>query len=110
MANVDDSFSSLDHLLNRNGVDALLARARFLAGLHQSLQSILPADLKPHCQLANIRDGVVIMIASSSIWANRLRFHQTELLKYLHSEHGLLIHTLKIKISAIDFGLPKGKG
>ncbi len=107
MASIDDSFSSLGHLLNRNKVDSLLSRALFLAGLHKSLQSILPADLKPHCQLANIRDGVVIMIASSSIWASRLRFHQTELLNYLRNEYGLHIHTLKIKVSTVSSSTPK---
>jgi len=63
------------------------------------LQTVLPPELQPHCRLANVRDGVVIMLATSSIWASRLRFHQTDLLKHLNEVHGLLIHTLRIKVS-----------
>lgn len=43
----------------------------------------LPASIRPHCAIANYREGVLILTASSPAWAAKIRYQLPELRKAL---------------------------
>ena len=59
----------------------LCTRAQALTKLNNYVQNLLPAPLKPHCQVANLHEGTLVMLVDSAVWANQLRFYQTTLLR-----------------------------
>ncbi len=68
---------SLAKVLNDSGsgvLGELLAHARRLRDLDQRLAACLPADLAPHCRVADYRDESLTLGADSPLWASRLRF------------------------------------
>lgn len=43
------------------------------------LPQLLPASLSQHCQVANLRQGVLILHVDMAIWAMHLRFQEQEI-------------------------------
>ena len=74
----------LDNLLNPNengGLGAIVRRARDMGELTQMLQMSLPEPQAGSIVAANIReDGELVVLASSSAWASRLRFEADRLI------------------------------
>jgi len=74
----------LDSLLQPNengGLGDIIRHARDMGDLVQILQRALPADQAAAIAAANIRDdGELVILASSSAWAARLRFETEPLL------------------------------
>ncbi len=82
----------------------LLQRADDLRQLNTRLNALLPAELRPHCQLIRFEAGIAVLRASSSAWATRLSF-QTAAITHLLT--GLLASDLKgIRIQVRPF-LPR---
>lgn len=70
-----------DLISTPNGdVKALLDRLAKIEALNNTLQPLLPATLKKHCRVINIRKNTLIIAVSSSTWANKIRFQLPELL------------------------------
>ena len=78
------SEKSLENLLNPNadgGLGEIIRHARDMGDLVQMLQRALPADQAPAIAAANIRgDGELVILASSSAWASRLRYETDKLI------------------------------
>ena len=74
----------LENLLNPNddgGLGEIVRHARHMGELVQMLQMSLPSDLGDNIIAANIRDsGELVVLASSSAWAARLRFEADALI------------------------------
>lgn len=66
-----------------------MQRGQFLYRLNRLVASLLDSDSKLHCQVGNIRDGVLILYADSAGWASRLRYQAPTLLKQLQQRKGL---------------------
>jgi hypothetical protein len=77
------SEKSLEKLLKpseNGGLGDIIRHAREMGDLVSVLQKALPEDQRPAITAANIRDdGELVILASSSAWAARLRF-ESELL------------------------------
>ena len=75
---------SLENLLNTsqdNGLGELIRHARDMGDLVQILQNSLPEEQRAAISAANIRDdGELVILASSSAWASRLRYEADSLL------------------------------
>jgi hypothetical protein len=75
---------SLENLLNTsqdNGLGELIQHARDMGDLVQILQNSLPEEQRAAISAANIRDdGELVILASSSAWASRLRYEADSLL------------------------------
>ncbi len=67
----------------------LLNHATQLATLAPLVQAALPAELRPHCQLANWRQNCLILTVDNPVWANRLHYQIPTLLKQLKTEPAL---------------------
>jgi hypothetical protein len=59
----------------------LLKRAQALEKLNAYVKTLLPQPLQAHCQVANLRDGVLVMQVDSSAWASQMRFVQASVLQ-----------------------------
>lgn len=61
----------------------MLQHVRTLQRATEIVHQCLPTPLRPHCAVANWRDGVLILTASSSAWTAKIRFYLPELKKLL---------------------------
>lgn len=71
------------------GLEHLLQRGTQLGEIDKLLRKSLPPELRPHCQLANIKGSTMILLASSTVWASRLRYQSPQLLKALQQNDRL---------------------
>ena len=87
----DRTAFSLSEILTGRGASknaslgGLLRRASLLAQLENRIAGALHADLAEHMRVANVRDGRLVLLASSPAWATRLRMHSRQVLDILHA-------------------------
>jgi len=82
-------------------VAALTARARALDALDHKLRQPLPDPLRHQCRLADIRAGRLVFLASSSVWAAKLRLHQAALLADARRIAGQPIEKFTVKVAPL---------
>jgi hypothetical protein len=56
-----------------------------LSKLNQAIKTHLDPMLARQCQVANLRNGMLILTTTSSIWGHQLRFQEMELLSHLRT-------------------------
>ncbi|MGH6635276.1 MAG: DciA family protein [Gammaproteobacteria bacterium] len=64
-------------------LNALLTHAHFLRTLELELRAQLPLPLREHVGVANVRDEIIVLFASSPEWLTRLRFALPAIRAYL---------------------------
>jgi hypothetical protein len=69
--------------------EGVLQRGQFLHRLNRLVSRLLDDDSKLHCQVGNLRDGILILYADTTAWASRLRYQGPALLKQLQQRKGL---------------------
>jgi len=78
------SFKRLENLLKPNDhgdLGEIIGHAKHMGELARSLQQSLPSDMAGSVRAANIRDtGELVVLASSSAWAAKLRFQADRLM------------------------------
>jgi hypothetical protein len=83
-----------------NNLHQLVNHCARLQRLTRIVRELLPAPLNQHCQVANIRDQHLILIADSSVWATMLHYHAPALLQQLNQLPGLEhISNIRTRIS-----------
>ena len=82
-------------------VAALAAHARALDALDRTLRQSLPDPLRRQCCLADLRAGRLVFLASSPVWAAKLRFHQTALLAQARKIAGTPIEKFAVKVAPL---------
>lgn len=83
------------HLLLKH----LAQKINHLRAINQSLQAILPIELRSACEVANLNDQkCLVLLTHNSHWLTSLRFMTPELLKQLQP-HYPDIKSIKIIIS-----------
>ncbi len=81
----------------------VLAKVEQLRMLSQQVQKLLRPELAQHCQVANLRDGCLILQVDNAAWATQLRFEQTELLSKLRKQPELAgLASIKIQVRAAE--------
>ena len=79
---------------------ALLQRVIDLRRLQEQVARLLPTDIAAHCRVANLRDGILVLLASSPAWATRLRCCVQGLLEPLNNERPApSIRSIRINVS-----------
>ncbi|MDX1497063.1 MAG: DUF721 domain-containing protein [Salinisphaeraceae bacterium] len=78
----------------------LLDKASQLQRLQSRLQEWLPAPLHEHVQLANIREGRLILTADSNAWASKLRYLSPDLLQRLQAA-GWPCQRIEVKVAPV---------
>ena len=82
-------------------VAALTARARALDALDRKLRQPLPDALRRQCCLADVQAGRLVFLASSSVWAAKLRFYQTAIMAEARVVSGLKIEKFAVKVARL---------
>ena len=82
-------------------LDALAERARALDALDARLRRLLPAATARETRLADVRNGRVVFLASSSTWASRLRLHQAALLAEARTALGGPVERFAVKVAPL---------
>ena len=99
---------SLENLLNPNDdgqLGDIVRRARSMGELVSQLQAVLPDDMTGSIQAANIRDdGELVILASSSAWAAKLRFEADTLLDAARKT-GTSVSSCKVRVSSNTRGV-----
>ena len=69
-----------------NSLGSLSDKATFLQRLNLAVKALLPSDLAAHCQVANVRDNVLILHLDTAAWATALHYQTTDLLSQLRQQ------------------------
>lgn len=80
---------------------ALAQRAHALDTLDQRLRRLLPDATARETRLADVRNGRLVFLASSPIWASRLRLHQATLLAEARLAIGETIERFAVKVAPL---------
>jgi len=76
----------------------LLSRARKLMALDAHLHALIPPPLNEHCSVLSIRDGTLMLAADSPVWAARLRYYTSQLVKQLSGRQTVTVRTVRIRV------------
>lgn len=102
------SLKSLHKLATAGGgeLELLIRHAACMQCLSQALHAHLGPPFDAHCQVANVRDGMLVVQADSSAWAAKLRFQVAAILAHLNQqplleEQGLgPLQAMRVKVAA----------
>jgi hypothetical protein len=75
---------SADSVLKTLG--SLSNKASYLRHLNLAVQALLPEDLAAHCQVANVRDNVLVLHLDGAEWATALHYQVSDLLSQLRQQ------------------------
>lgn len=81
---------------------ALADRARALDVLDDRLRHLLPAAVARETRLADIRNGRIVFLASSPIWASRIRLYQSALLAEARTALGGGVEHFAVKVAPLS--------
>ena len=99
------SIKRLENLLNPNddgGLGEIIRHARDMGALVAALQAALPPETAGAIRAANIRDdGELVVLASSSAWAAKLRFETDTLIKAA-SATGAHVNKCTVRVDRSD--------
>jgi hypothetical protein len=74
------------NLLQKNSsLKQLFNRSKGLQHLADVLGQHMPLEMQSHCQLANYRQGLLVLHVDSSAWSTRLRMMLSQLSRSLHA-------------------------
>jgi hypothetical protein len=82
-------------------LDAIADRARALDALDERLRHLLPAAVARETRLADVRNGRIVFLASSPIWASRIRLYQAALLAEARTALGGAIERFAVKVAPL---------
>jgi len=77
---------------------AVLNHTQRLEALNRTLRGCIPAPLNQHCQVANLRDNILILHADSSAWALKLRYSSRVLLQQLRQRGVPGLNAIEVKV------------
>ena len=81
-----------------DGLQAVLNHSQRLETLNRVLRGCIPAPLNQHCQVANLRDNILVLHADSSAWALKLRYGSRTLLQQLRQRGMPGLDTIEVKV------------
>ena len=83
----------------RSPLHQLLEQSDQLTRLQKHVTPLLPIELQQHVTVAGVREGDLLLLTDSGVWASRLRQLQTELIRTLRAQlPGYGIERLSIKV------------
>ena len=83
---------------NPEGFQMILNHTQRLGALNRILRGCIPAPLNQHCQVANLRDNLLILHADSSAWALKLRYSSQTLLQQLRQYGVPGLSAIEVKV------------
>jgi hypothetical protein len=89
-------------LLEKGPASRLLSRARALGELDALVHELIPSPLNVHCRVLSVRDGILVVAADSAVWATRLRYQSSRLVKQLSKTSSVTMHTVQVRVRASE--------
>lgn len=89
------------------GFGQILAHARVLNRLDRILASILDPTLSPHCQVAEFRDQLLVLVCSNAAFATRLRMISPQLCESFNEQGGFGIERIEVRIAPLNRPQPE---
>jgi len=90
------------NLLERSEISRLLSRARALGELDALVHELIPSPLNVHCHVLSVRDGTLVVAADSAVWAARLRYQSSLLVKQLSGASSVKLRTVQVRVRASE--------
>ena len=86
-----------------NSLAALWGHSQLLEEATRKICAHLPEPLNTHVQVANFKDGTLLLHVDASVWAGRLRFLTPQIVHIWQQEMADLpaIHQVKIKVRRV---------
>jgi hypothetical protein len=82
-----------------NSLGSLSDKAAYLSSLDRAVKALLSSELAAHCQVANVRDNVLILHLDAAEWATQLHYQLGDLLNQLRQQTGYAgLRTVQYKI------------
>ena len=85
-----------------SGFMQLLAHARVLNRLDKKLTTTLEAALSPHCQVAEYRDHILVLVCSNASFATRIRLISRHILASLREDGEPGIEHVEVRIAPVN--------
>jgi len=101
--------SKINKLTGGSRYTQLLSRARELMALDKRLHELIPTPLNEHCRTLTVSGTTLILAADSPVWAARLRFHASGLVKQLADYPRLNIRAVRVRVKPAQRLSPPGK-
>lgn len=76
--------SSTNVLQDSEQLNTVLGKSKQLIKMRDLISSLLPLELQSQCQVANYRNGILILYTTSPTWSSRLRLLLPKLMQRLH--------------------------
>ena len=94
------SFKRVENIADQNSSLAkLLQRANNIMVHQETVRATLEPSCRPHCWLANYRNGTLYLQTDSSAWGSRLRMQQRTIIQQLKSTRAFAsLHSIKVII------------
>ena len=104
-----DKVKSIQSLMRSSnpGFGQVLAHARILSRLDQTLATILDPALSPHCQVAEFRNHCLILVCSNATFGARIRMISQPLLDSFREEGESGIERIEIRIAPVNRPQPE---
>ncbi len=90
--------SRISKLTGGSRYTQLLSRARELIALDKLLHELVPTPLNEHCRILTVSGTTLILAADSPVWAARLRFHTSHLIKQLARYKPVKIRAVHVRV------------
>lgn len=97
--NKSKTFNELVSSSGMESVERIIRHGKQLRRMDRLLQRVLPSELQPHCQVANIKGQTLILAVGSTVWATRIRYQIPRLINKLQKEEfGRVITDIQIRV------------
>lgn len=88
MQNLNDP-KPIQEVMGESTLSAIIQKAQILDKIDRCLTEILPETYADYCRVMNVKGGCLVISASNSAIATRLRYQEEGLLRKLRQELGL---------------------
>jgi len=97
--------------LNNKQANPVISEAKRLTEIKIIISQSLDQQLTDHFEVAKARNGQLLLLVDSPVWATRIRYMQNDIINRLKS-YGITknIHTISIKVRPIEFSRRQTKG
>jgi len=92
----------IGNVLERSEISRLLSRARALGELDALVHELIPSPLNAHCRVLAVRDDILVVAADSPVWAARLRYQSSLLVKQLSGISSVKLRTVQVRVRASE--------
>ncbi|KPD03241.1 DUF721 domain-containing protein [Moellerella wisconsensis] len=97
----------LDDSLSKNTSDAkgslqaIQRTAKAILQLNRTVKSLLPAEMKPMCRVANYRNHILIIEVANASWLNRMNYEKPNIVSALRSTILPSLSSIDIRINPV---------